>query len=147
MKGTMTEEKLLSAANLEDGFADISIETLNGDQLTVRLKAPRWRRRRELILDFQKSLDPHVFVQECLKDALGDRLDFYLDKLSPESVAKIENYAIALCVGESYQKKMAALGKQVIDQLTSTPNGSELNSLSVGLQVAPPESPDGPGLN
>jgi hypothetical protein len=112
-----TETKLLSTKNLEDGFVDVDVERLDGTREEVRLRGPGWRRRRTLILEFQKTLEVFVFVNECLsKDRPflnSAETEKFLDKLTPDSVAILENYAVALCLGEEYQKKMAAAGREI----------------------------------
>ena len=120
----MKEGQLLTTENLEKGFVDVTVERLDGRPLKVRMNAPGWRRRRELILEFQRTLDAFVFLRECLKDE--KKPEALLDQLIPDSVAQLENYAVALVCGESYQKKMAAAGREVMKAMI-TANGSAPN--------------------
>jgi hypothetical protein len=123
--------KLLTKQNLDEGFVIVPVKLLSGETLELRLMAPTWRKRRELILRFQQELDTFVFMAGCLEETLGSRaaLETLLNKLDPDSLARAESYAVAMVLGEEYQKKMAAAGKELLEKLeTSTSPGSEPNA-------------------
>lgn len=152
----MGPKNLLTIEDLENGQVEVPIEFLTGEVGTVILKAPTWRERRALIIQFQQQLDPFAFVNVCLKPQFADRVEAFLNKLSPDSLARVENYAIALCCGESYQKKMEAIGMQTLNALNpetmspaNTANGFGPNSGSPAgseaAQAASNPSEAGPG--
>lgn len=112
--------RLLTKQNLDEGFVEIPVEFIHGDSATIRITAPNWRKRRELILAFQKVLDTSIFMQECLAPALSgasDQVERFLDRLTPESLARVENYSVAITLGEQYQKKMQEVGTELLTKM------------------------------
>lgn len=137
--------RLLTKQNLDEGFVEIPVEFLTGDSGTIKLTAPAWRKRRELILNFQQALDTFIFVNECLRPCFGgatDQVERFLNQLTPDALARVEMYAVALTLGENYQKKMQEAGKELIEkmaeakQVTITSAGSEPNAPLPGNPAA-----------
>lgn len=146
--------RLLNSVILEQGYVELGVEFITGDSATVRLTAPNWRKRRELILAFQQSLDTFLFVHECLIRTMNvtDQVERFLDQLTPNSLGRVEQFALALCIGETDQKKMEEAGRELVlkmreaKQVTVSSNGSGPNVASREAREQPAEKSEaGPG--
>lgn len=114
--------KILTAEDVLSGGKDITVNTRDGREITIRLTAVDWRRARSLVAEFVTNKDSMVFAIAALPP--DQATDAFLNTLTPDSIGKIEAHGIALCLGEEVQKKMQGFGQEMLNALIASPNVS-----------------------
>jgi hypothetical protein len=128
------DQKLLSQADVEAGCKSVEIEFLDGRTEPLEVRAVDWRQRRLLVMAWAEKMDFGIFIAPALahlpKDRRGDK---FLNQLTPASIARLEEVACALALGESTVKKilaeaMSRLPASLAPGATTLPTASASNA-------------------
>lgn len=95
---------LLSEQDYENGFKEIEIAHRSGKRETIRLTAPSYRDAQQLTILLQSTKNPFCITAATLPQEKRD--ERFLDRLTPQSAALVENTAFGLTFGEEVLKKM-----------------------------------------
>src|SRR5438046_2441202 len=98
----MSEQKLLSTQNKDDGFVDVEVEHIDCTKEVVRISAVSRRQRAKIHAEWVTAgFDPEPVIRAGLRESHdGAALEHFLDRLTESSVEKLFNYSFAMMFGE-----------------------------------------------
>lgn len=103
--GEKEKTPLVTEADHEQGFAEIDVEFRSGRKAVWPIRALPARTARRVFIEMLDARDPDALLKAALPEGvtLAD-----VDKLTLESLGRVEEVASVLAFGERDQKKMAA---------------------------------------
>jgi hypothetical protein len=139
----VASQELVTAADHDAGFKEIEVVFRSGRRETVKLTAPNYRAAQKLALELARTKDAASVVSACFPRENDAARNTFLNRLTPNSAALIEAVSFTLTFGSDFQKKMEALGNQLMAAINHQPAST---ASAPNLPSSPPDlTPPKPG--